>query len=446
MNTARWRSAVLRILSPPGHADEGRSAVLSSTGWLILDKILRMLVGLTLGVWIARYLGPEEYGDLSYATAFAALFGAVASLGLDGIVVRDLVKRPEDERASLGTAFLLKMLGGVLTAAAAIAAIRIIRPAPSILDGLVALLATSVVFQAFDVVDFWFQSKVDARPVVLARFVAFLFGSLMRVALILLGYGVLWFAGAVLVESALAGVALLYIYSAAARRATDWRVSQERAGQLLGDSWPLIFSTLVTILYMRIDQIMIGEMVDTREVGVYSVAVRLSEVWYVIPASIVATWTPSIVDAHKQGDEALFQSRLQRLYDIMALLAYAVAIPTIFVAGPVVELLFGAEYSRAAPMLIVLMFASLFINLGIARSAFLTSMNWPKTHFVTVLLGALTNVLLNFLLIPSYGGTGAAVASLISYWIAAHGVCYFIPRLRPTAGMLTKATFRPRLR
>jgi O-antigen/teichoic acid export membrane protein len=420
------------------------AAVFANTNWLIFDKLIRMALGLALSVWLARYLGPDGFGLLSYAIAFVALFGSVAGLGLDGIAVRELVRHPADEPAILGSAFALKLGGAALAGLSAVVSLHFLGPEPG-LPAMVGLLSAALLFQAFDVIDFAFQAVVGSRATVAARLVSFLLSSALRAALILAGAKALAFAGANLVEGALGAVALAVAYSQAGRRLVAWHATASRALQLMRDSWPLIFSSLVIMLYMRIDQVMLGQMQGSRAVGIYSVAVRLSEAWYLIPTAIVASWYPSVVEALERKDEALYLERLQRLYNLMAFLAYAAALPALFLARPAVTLLFGEGYAEAAPMLVVLLFAGMFINLGVARSAFLTSMNWTKTHFLTVLLGAVANVLLNLWLIPRYGGMGASLASLASYWLAAHGACFLTPRLRPTGLMMGRAILLPRV-
>jgi O-antigen/teichoic acid export membrane protein len=198
------------------------------------------------------------------------------------------------------------------------------------------------------------------------------------------------------------------------------------------------------MIYLRIDQVMLGEMVGSEEVGIYSAAVRLAEVWYFIPTAIYSSVYPSIVEARSISDE-LFYGRLQKLYNFMAFLAYAVAIPVTFMAGWAVELLFGHAYGRAGSMLAVLIWAGMFTNLGVARSTFLMSMNWTKVHFMTVFMGAIVNVLLNYILIPRYGGMGAVIASCVAYWVAAHGSCYLYKPLFRTGNMLTKAILYPKV-
>ena len=198
------------------------------------------------------------------------------------------------------------------------------------------------------------------------------------------------------------------------------------------------------MIYMRIDQVMIGNMVGNTEVGLYSAAVRLAEAWYFVPMAVVGSVFPSIVEA-KAISEELFYRRLQKLYNLMSLMAYIVALPVTFMGGWLVTLLFGAAYARAGPMLAVLIWAGMFVNLGVARSSFLTTMNWTRVHFMTVSFGCIINVALNYLLIPIYGGMGAVVASCVAYWFAAHGACLIYKPLYKTGYMLTKAMVYPKV-
>jgi O-antigen/teichoic acid export membrane protein len=213
---------------------------------------------------------------------------------------------------------------------------------------------------------------------------------------------------------------------------------------LLKDSWPLIFSCVVIMIYLRIDQVMLREMVGSEEVGIYSVAVRMAEVWFFIPSAIYWSVLPSLVEA-KAVSDALFFERLQKYYNLMALMAYAVAVPTMLLAKWLVPMLFGAVYAKAGVMLAVLIWANVFTYLEIARSAFFNVMNWNKIYFVTLGLGAVMNVVLNLILIPRYGGLGAAIASCISYWFATHGACFLYKPLHKTGFMLTKAMFYPKI-
>jgi O-antigen/teichoic acid export membrane protein len=425
---------------------EGRHVLqeaIGNTGWLFADKIVRMGLGLVIGVWVARYLGPAQYGLLNFSSSFVALFFAVSILGLDAIVVRDLVRYPGEINELLGTTFLLRLLAGGVMFVAACLTIFILRPQEPTTHILVMLSGGMLFFQAVDVIDLWFQSEVRSRYVVMAKNGAFLLAALVRGGLVLNRAPLIAFAVANLLEFALGAAGLVVFYQRNGQAITRWRVRAAKIRQLLTECFPLIMAGIVYMVYMRIDQVMLGQMVGDREVGIYAAAVRISEVWYFIPAAVVSSVFPNIVKA-RESDENEFYQRLQKLFNILAFMGYAVAVPATFCAGLVVTLLFGKEYSSAGPMLAVLIWAGVFTNLFVARNTYLLAMNWSKLLFVTTLVGAASNVVLNLILIPRYGGLGAALSSLISYWLATHGACYLIRPLNRVASMQTRALIYPR--
>jgi len=418
--------------------------ILGNVGWLFADKLLRIIGGLLVGVWVARYLGPGQFGLLSYSLAFAAIFMTIAALGLDSIVVRNIVRDPSCRDEVLGTVFILRIAGGIIAVGLALGSIFFLRPHDNLVHLLVGIVVVGSIFQAFDVIDLWFQSQVLSKYTVYAKNAAFLVMAVIKILLILMNAPLVSFAYAGLAEMILGAVGLVLVYRINGYSLKSWRIGSGLAGKLLHDSWPLIFSGIVIMIYMRIDQVMLGEMVGNEEVGIYSAAVRLAEAWYFIPGAIVASVFPSIVEAKTISDD-LFYGRLQKLYNLMALLGYLVAIPVTFLASWLIKFLYGAAYIKAGPMLALLIWAGLFVNLGIARSAFLTTMNWTRVHFMTVFLGCIVNVALNFLLIPRYGGMGAVIASCIAYWFAVHGACFVYRPLYKTGRMLTKAMAYPRV-
>jgi O-antigen/teichoic acid export membrane protein len=439
-----WLRLLPKFLQRKIKSQDKLHKVINNIGWLFFDKLLRMGMGLVVGAWVARYLGPEQFGLLNFAIAFSALFSAIATLGLDGIVVRDIVRYPSSAKKILGTAFYLKLIGGFIMLFVTVIAISILQSDNSLCIWLVAITAMGSIFQAFDVIDFWFQSQVQSKYVVYAKNAAFLIMTIIKIILILLSAPLIAFAWAGLAEIAIGSIGLIIFYQLKGHRFSALKSRFAHAKRLLRDSWPLVFSGIVIMIYMRIDQIMIGQMVGVKEVGIYAVAVRIAEVWYFIPTAVVASVFPSIVEA-KLVSEELFYARLQKLYDIMALMGYIVAIPVTFLSRYIVVFLFGTPYQAAGPMLALLIWAGLFTNLGVARSSFLTTMNWTRVHFFTVFLGCLINVILNYILIPIYGGMGAVIASCISYWFAAHGACFFYKPLFKTGYMITKAMAYPKV-
>lgn len=417
--------------------------IISNTSWLFADNILRMGIGFLVGIWVTRYLGPEQYGQLTYAVTFVSMFSSIALLGLDSVVIRNLVRNPERRDTIVGTAFILKCLGSIISAGFILTAINLMRPADFQLRLLVGITTVGLLFQAVGVIDFYFQSQLQAKYCAYARSIAFLACSGIKVALILRNAPLIAFAWVGVMEIALGAIGILIAYKFTGNFIKHWRSTCSTAKTLLRDSWPLIATDIVMMLSMRADKIIIGKLSGNNELGIYAVAALIAEAIYFIPLSIGSSCFPGIVKA-RETCEALFQEKLQRFYQVMAFAGYAVAIPMTFVAGWGVPLLFGDAYARAGAMLIGLAWASLFINLGYARSYYLTAMNWTRLHFITDLLGCIVNISLNLVLVPRYGGMGAVAASAASYWFTAHGSCFLFRPLIPTGAMLTRALCMPK--
>ena len=310
--------------------------VLGNMGWLFAERIVRMGVTLVVGVWVARYLGPEKFGSLNYAFAFVLLFSAVSSMGLESVAIRDLAGAPSRRNEILGTGFALKVAGGAVALALTLVAVFLIRKEDPLTQWMVAIIACGGIFQAFDTIDFWFQSQVLSKYTVVAKSMAFLSVSILKVGLILAKAPVIAFAMAGTLEIALGSAFLVIAYRKNGFQVREWRVETQTAFSMLKDSWPLLFSGIFVMLYIRIDQVMIGEMLGSSEVGVYSAAVSLTEVWYFIPMAITSSVLPAIIDAKKK-DEVLYYDRLKKLFLVMFWLS---------VAGPILISLFSREIVR----------------------------------------------------------------------------------------------------
>lgn len=412
--------------------------ILFNTGWLLLDRIVRMLVGLVVGVWAARYLGPEQFGQLNYAIAWVSIFSAVSSLGLESIVVRELVLNPQSKDSILGTTFWLRIVSGVSIWVLILFLSQLFSLSISKAFSLIFILSTGIIFQSFETIELWFQSQVQSNFIVKGKIIPFLIINIIKIILIKSQASLYAFAWIGFGEICLGAISLLTIYRLQGNNIFKWRFYLSKAKDLLNDSYPLILSSLLIMIYMRVDQIMISILSGERELGLYSVAVRLSEIWYFLPIAIASSTFPNIVET-KKVDEALFYRKLQKLYVLMVALGYAIAIPITFTSNYLISILYGSTYNGSGTMLAILTWAGIFVNLGVARSSFLMSMNWTKLHSFTVFLGAIINVILNLLLIPLLGGVGASISTVFSYWVATHLSCFTQERLFISGKMITKS-------
>lgn len=393
--------------------------IVGNAAWLLSDRVLRLGVGLIVGVWVARYLGPAQFGLWNYAIAFMVLLGPFGTLGLDNLVVRDLIRTPEDRNILLGTAFSLKLVASSLTMLVGLGLIMRLRPGDEMLHGLVLLTGASTIFQAFDVIDYWFQSQVRSRYTVYARNGAFLAMSLARVVLIQLQAPLVLFAWGLFAELGLGALGLVLAYRKQGDDLTRWRVSLVQAKNLLKESWALALSSLAIMVYMKIDQVMLGSMVGEQSVGIYSAAVRISELWYFIPSAIISSTTPAIMQAKQIGEE-LYHQKIQQLLNGVMLLAIAIVLPLSVLAKPVVELLFGASYTEATAVLLVHIWSTPFVFLGLVGTLWVTATGLFGRSLIATIVGGLSNIGLNLYLIPRHGAVGAAIATLISHMLATY--------------------------
>jgi PST family polysaccharide transporter len=416
--------------------------VLANTSWLFVERIFTMAVSFLVGAWMVRYLGPERFGLLSYAGSYVSLFGVFASLGLNEIVVRNLVRAKEATDDILGTALALRLVAGVVTAT--IVLITGWQLEDDLLTrSLIAILSVTLIFQSFDIITYWFDSQLLSKYVVWARSATLLVGAVLRVGVILTGMPLVAFVWVLLAESVLVAIGLALLFRHQGQSFARWRFQFGIARKLVGDSWPLILSGFAVSIYMKIDQVMLKTMAGASEAGIYAAAVKLSELWYFIPVAIAASFFPSIIRSRESQSEQVYGKRMQAFYDIMATLSYLIILPTFLLAGPLVRMLYGAGYEEASVILQIHIWAFLFVSVGVARGKWLVTENMAGFSMLATILGAIVNVALNYWLIPGYGGVGAAWATLIAYAISAYFSSLLSTRLWPIFGQISLSLLAP---
>jgi len=439
----------------------------ANTAWLFAEQILRMIAGFLVGVWVARYLGPEKFGVFSYSLAFVSLFGGIAKLGLDGIVVRDLVKEPEKREVYLGTSFWLKLIGGILTFSIILIVLFLQSLLTSHLSPLtfhlslftsyishltshfltstniyILIIAFGIIFQSFEVIDFYYQATVQAKYISIRKMIQLFLSSIVKITLVLIKADLIWFVLVTLFDAISLAIFSLLIYKSQGLPNFIKYFERNTAKRLLKDSWPLVFSSIAIAVYMRIDQVMIKNMLGDREAGLYSAAVKLVEVWYFIPMIITQSVFPAIVNA-KQVSEELYYKRLQKLYALMVWIGILIALPITFLSNWIIKFLYGQAYLASAKVLVISIWSGVFVFLGVAFSSYLVSENWNNKSFYRTLLGGILNIVLNYIAIPKYGITGAAISTLLSQFTANYLYDIFDKDLFYQLKIKTKAILNP---
>jgi PST family polysaccharide transporter len=424
---------------------EGRHSVqqaAGNSGWMFLDRVVRGGMTFAIIVWLARYLGPQQFGIFNYVLAFVAITNAIATFGIEGIVIRELVHSPSKRNEILGAAFIIKLFGGGIAFITAITVIRWLRPDEDIMFFLVAIAAAGSFFLALDVIDYWFRSAVQSKYSVIARMISAVILTLAKAGLIISKAPLFAFIVATFAEVALSAVLLVVMYRVRVGRVLDWNITKDRTASLLKNSWPLFLSVMAVMIYMKIDQVMIGEMMGDQEVGTYSAAVRLVEMWYIVPAIIASSIFPALYKLKSDNPERYLQ-RIQQFFDFMVVVPVVAGILITIVAEPLVVLIYGSEYLDAVEVLKIYIWSSVFVFLMIATGSYLIAEN--KTIFLLFryTLGMLINVFLNWQLIPVYGIEGSAFATLIAYLFSAYLSSGLYKGMWPLFVQETRALYLP---
>ena len=410
-------------------------------GWLAADKLMRMGIGVLVGFWMARYLGPADFGALNYAFAAVALFLPVAGAGLDALVRRILLVEPARADACLYWARRLRSAAAGLCYALILAWALLGRLDAR--DRTLMLIAGLSLFQpAGMVADLWLQAHLHARASVLAQWVALAVGAAWRIILILSGAGLVMFAWVAVAEMALVALGV----ELAARRLGQPRlargINRVPPYELLREALPLLLSGLAVALYLRIDVVMLRSLAGVEAAGIYAAAVRISELWYFVPLALASSLLPEILRSRADGPAA-YARKLQQFYDLNAAVALTAAALTALIAGQIVAWAYGPAFAAAAAVLRWHAWAAVFVFLGVVRGQFLVNENLGWFYFGATGTGAMLNIALNFWLIPLNGPLGAAQATLISYAVASWLSSWFSPAVRATAVMQSRALLIP---
>lgn len=390
--------------------------VIKNIAWLFFDKILRMGVGVFVIVLLARYLGPEQFGLFNFTSALIALFGAFSALGLNAIVTRDLVVKDNKEQI-LATAFGLRIFSSLIAYLALTVSIFILRSDDTLAKSLTLIMGLTLFFSTSDIIKYWFESQVTSKYTVIIENLAFLIFAAIKLILIYLQAPLIAFGCIVALEACFVFIGLFYIYNHSSKALKKWAFNIIEAKYLLSESWPLIISGTAWLIYTKIDQIMIGQMLDDTQVGLYSAASRLSEIANFLPTIITFSVVPIILKIRSKDIE-LYNKRFQQLYYVTVSMMIGAAIIVSALSGFIINIIYGEQYLASAQVLSIHFWIVVCTALAVVSGRYLVNAGLQKLTMYRHLLGVTLNIPLNYLLIPKYGIEGAAIASLGSLFAA----------------------------
>ena len=403
-------------------------AAFFNSAWLFLDKGVRLVGGGLIGIWVARYLAPDNFGRLNAILSLHGLLLIILGLGLEHVLVRSLAKYPSRESVILGTAFRIRWVVACVVGLCCLS-IPLLGFFPGIPLWLWAILFLTFLFNPLLIIRQWFESRVASKYVVISELCAFVLSSILKIIGIVHHFSVSWFVAVIVFETlfGILGYGLVYMRQ---HGREPWHFSWRISRMLLRQSWPLLLSSAAIVVYMRIDQLMVLSLAGAHEAGVYAAAARLSEILYFLPSIVLSSVFPALTVLRKTN-LTKYTQQLGLLFSGVSLMSYVVSLGIVFFSPILVETLYGVQYLRAVPILAVHVWAFVWVANGLISSVFILNEKLNKHALVRDCISAFLNVALNFALIPQWGAMGAAVATFIAYSFSGFFGNALFPALRP---------------
>lgn len=396
------------------------------------EQLLRLISGVFVGIYIARYLGPERFGVISYALSICAFVLAVARMGMDATLTRELVKTKASSlkaRVLMGTAFWMMNLSAITCYLITILVFWSIDETIE-MKIYISIICASAFFTSFLSIDYFFQAQVKAKYPAICKSVALFAGSILKLTLIFTNSDILWFVIASALDHLI--LAILLIFTATIKNNISFvkYYSWRAARSMFRSAWPMVLTAVASLLFMRIDQIMIRNMLGLHELGIYSAAVRVYESWIIIPYVITISLLPAIVKL-KQGDEITYKRKLCQLFSLVIWVSAIAAITMSYFSSSIMRIFFGPEYINSASVLGIVMWTAVFAAMNSVSARYFNVEKMEKKIAWRTLLAATANIILNLLLIPIYGIEGAAISTLLCLFFTAYLMDWLDKDLRP---------------
>lgn len=413
-----------------------KSRVAKNASWLIAGRIIQMILSFFVGLLTARYLGPSNYGLINYAATYTTFFASLCTLGINSIIVKNFIDYPDEEGTTLCTAIILRAISSIISLIAIMGISFIADKGESTTQLIVFLCAVGMVFQIFDTFNYWFQAKLQSKFSAIATLVAYVSVSMYRIVLLILKKDIAWFALASSIDYAVIACFLAIAYKK--NGGPKFKFSWEKGKQLLLSSYNFILSSLMVSIYGSTDRFMLKQMIGKESVGYYATALTLCNTWVFVLSAIIDSLTPPIMQAYNEN-KALYKKRNKQLYAIVFYVSAFVSLCFMLFGRLAIRILYGEAYSGATTPLSIITWYTAFSYLGVARNAWIVCEH-KQLYLKYLYLGAaITNVLINALLIPRWGASGAAMASLLTQMSTILVFPALIKDLRPNVKLMIDA-------
>lgn len=396
--------------------------VAKNSSWIVFQNIFTMILGVVVTGVIARYFGTEKYGIFNYILSITSLFSGIASIGIYHIATKDLTQRPEDEGKILGTSFTIRLIAAILLIIAAETTVCIMTHNDSTSMVIGILLSLMMLFSCSEVIDYYATANLKVKYLAVSKCISYIIFAVLKILIVVLKLDIRYYTATYLIEGIIYAIFLSISYKLIHKnigKTCKWSFDKDYAKKLLSNCWYFALSSIMVTIYMRIDQVMLGKMIeDKSQVGIYSAAVRIAEMWAFVPNSIISSFKPVIMKYKGENNNKEYVKNLQRLYDISSLVSILFAIGITIFARLIIMILYGKAFLEASKILYILIWGIWFGILGNVHYVWLICENKGKYSLFYSATGSISNIIFNAILIPKYGMYGAAIATLISQFIA----------------------------
>lgn len=421
-----------------------KNRTVKNAWYIIIGKVIQMAFSLVVGMLTARYLGPSNYGLINYAGAYTGFFSAFCTLGINDVIIKELIDHPDQNGIVLGTGLGLRAISSFFSAILIIITSLVLDAGEKTTILVVALASIGMIFHVLELFNFWFQSRLESKISTIATLIAYIISSLYKISLLIRGKPVAYFALVSSIDYLCLGIIEYRVYKK--KGGDNLSFSLNYGKELFNKSKHFILSGLMVAIYGQTDKLMLKPLMGEAEVGYYSTAVTLSGIWCFVLTAIIQSVYPSIMEAIKSNNEDLFKKRNIQLYSIVFYLSMFVSLIISVFSKSFIQILYGENYLPASNPLRIITWYTAFSYLGVARNAWIVAKNKQKHLFIIYAISAGANIIMNIILIPQWGASGAAVASLIAQIFTIFIAPLFISDIKENSLLMLEAILLKGLR
>lgn len=388
---------------------------ITNSFWIIGERVFQLTLTLFVSIFTARYLGPDNFGTLNYAASFVAFISSVATLGMEGVVIKKMIAAPACEGEYLGSCMLFRFISSILSTIAISVLVFVLNPDEPLKLLLVLIQSTQLAFRSVQILDSWFQRHLKSKYVSIGKMAACVVVNLYKIILLVTARDIVWFAVSNVLTDAVISLVLWIFYRRESQQ--KLRCSFSEGWEVLHESYHFILSGLMVGIYGQMDKIMIGQMMSDTDVGLYTTATTICGLWIFVPQAIIKSFQPKIMELKNSGQEKQYLFRLEQLYSAIIWLCIVCSAFISLLAPLIVLILYGKAYMGAVGALRIAIWLETFSMIGTARGIWILCENKNKYVKYMLGIGAGVNLILNTVLIPTYGIDGAAFATLVTQFV-----------------------------